>query len=306
MRPHTERLVNQFPTVAAGLSGEARIDSDHSMSSILSFGFKDVEERAPGGVQDGFGQMMIFHHRINIEVLNGNLLILLAVRFGYFEVEITALPLDLQMSVRRTPCSLLAPSRAWLAPAHLALFASEGLLALAKEARVCHGPAFGVGQKDFQTYIDADSGVRTKSGGMVALRLGLTDDEGVPVSINSEYQVTGVRSSFQWTMEFDLEGRPNLLGDGQMLPIRVQREVRLVLPQLDRVPAIGGFEAREAALLTEFFPGKEAFERFLQAICEHLDGRSRHMGTASSFEASRQIVLQQERAVLFIVLLGGS
>jgi len=87
MRPHTERLVNQFPTVAAGLSGEARIDSDHSMSSILSFGFKDIEERAPGGVQDGFGQMMIFHHRINIEVLNGNLLILLAVRFGHFEAS---------------------------------------------------------------------------------------------------------------------------------------------------------------------------------------------------------------------------
>ena len=54
MRPYTERLVNQFPTVAACLGGEARIDSDHSMSSILSFGFKDVEERAPGGVQDGF------------------------------------------------------------------------------------------------------------------------------------------------------------------------------------------------------------------------------------------------------------
>ena len=114
MRPHTERLVDQFPTVAAGLSGEARIDSDHSMSSIFSFGFKDVEERAPGGVQDGFGQMMIFHHRINIEVLNGDLLILLAVRFGYFEVEITALPLDLQMGMRRTPCCLLAPLRAGL------------------------------------------------------------------------------------------------------------------------------------------------------------------------------------------------
>ena len=141
---------------------------------------------------------------------------------------------------------------------------------------------------------------------MVALRLGLTDDEGVPVSISSEYQVTGVRSSFQWTMELDLEGGPKLLGDGQMLAISCQREVRLVLPQLDRVPAIGGFEAREAALLTKFFPGKEAFERFLQAICEHLDGRSRHMGTASPFEASRQIVLQQERALLFIVLLGGS
>ena len=137
MCTHTEGPLHPFPTVAARLSGEARVDSDHSMSSILSFGFKDVEERAPGGVQDGFRQMTIFHHPINVEVLNGNLVILLAVRFGHFEVEITALSLDLQMSVRRTPCRLLAPLRA--------LLASEGLLALAKEPRVCDGPAFGVG-----------------------------------------------------------------------------------------------------------------------------------------------------------------
>ena len=141
---------------------------------------------------------------------------------------------------------------------------------------------------------------------MLSLRLRLADNEGVPVSIRPMQQMTGVRSSFQWTMELDLEGGPKLLGDGQMLPIGGKREVRFVLPQLDRVPAIGGFEAREATLRTEFFPGKEAFERFIQAICEYLDGRSGHMGSTSSFEASGQIVLQQERAVLLIVLLGGS
>ncbi len=306
MRTHTEGLLNQFPTVAACLCGEARIDSDHSMSSVLSFGFKDVEERAPTGVHDGFRQMMIFHHPIDVEVLNSNMVILLGVLFGHFEVEITALPLDLQMGLRRTTCGLLAPFRAFLASAQLALLASEGLLALAKELRVFHGSAFGVGQKDFQSHIDADIGVRTSSGSMFSLRLRLADNERVPVSIRPMHQMTGLRYSFKWTMEFDLEGGTNLLGDGQMLPIRGKREVRLVLPQLDRVPAIGGFEAREPALLTKFFHSKEAFERFIQAICEHLNGRSRHMGSASSFEASRQIVLQQELAVLFIVLLGGS
>jgi len=65
MGSHTQRLLNECATVATGLCGEAWIHSDDLMSSTRSLGFKYVEERAPGGIHDGFGQVMVFHHMVD-------------------------------------------------------------------------------------------------------------------------------------------------------------------------------------------------------------------------------------------------
>ncbi len=117
------------------------------MSSTLSLGSQDIEERAPGGVHDGFRQMMVLHHPINIQVLNGNMLILFSILFGDLEMKVTTLPLDLQVGV----CGALrsfAPSLRTLLPAcNRALLASERLLTLAIIAWVLDGTALAIGQE---------------------------------------------------------------------------------------------------------------------------------------------------------------
>ncbi len=60
MGTHRERFLDDFSTPVAFLAGESRINSHDLMSSIRSFGFKDVKKRAPTGITDGFGQMLIF------------------------------------------------------------------------------------------------------------------------------------------------------------------------------------------------------------------------------------------------------
>src|SRR6266567_3983388 len=49
MRTYRQRLLHYLATFETLLRGEARVHSDDLMSSVCSFGFKDVEERAPGG-----------------------------------------------------------------------------------------------------------------------------------------------------------------------------------------------------------------------------------------------------------------
>jgi hypothetical protein len=62
MGANTQTPMDECATTATCLGGGARVDSDHLMSSLLSFGFKNGEKCAPGGVHDAFGQVMVFDH----------------------------------------------------------------------------------------------------------------------------------------------------------------------------------------------------------------------------------------------------
>ena len=121
MCTHTEGLLHPFPTVAARLSGEARVDSDHLMSSILSLGFKDVEERAPTGVQDGFRQMTILDHVGDSQSFHHNTLIAFGISFSRLEMMIATLAIDLQMVLATVPPAS-ASLDPFFSPAQLALF----------------------------------------------------------------------------------------------------------------------------------------------------------------------------------------
>ena len=79
MRAHTQALLNECATVATPLCREARAHSDHLMSSVLSFGFKDIEECTPTGVHDGFRQVMVLDHVDDLKVFYGNMVILFGI-----------------------------------------------------------------------------------------------------------------------------------------------------------------------------------------------------------------------------------
>ena len=128
MSANRERLLNQLPTVATCLCREARVDSDDLMTSSCSLLFKDSEKRAPTGVHDAFCQFMIFHPVVEREFLDRDMAIVFGVLLGDFVVEITALTANLQVSFRRITSGLAASVTAFLASAHLTLFAPQSAL----------------------------------------------------------------------------------------------------------------------------------------------------------------------------------
>src|SRR5579859_4849667 len=154
MGTHRQRFLHGLATLEALLRGEARVHSYHCVPSSLSLVTQDVEECAPTGIHDALCQGMVVCHVENVQLLNSNHLVLLAVLLRYFEMEITALPRNLEMGLRRAPSSLAAAMTPLLPSAQLALFAPQGLLRRAIETRVLYGVALTIRQKRLQPNIN--------------------------------------------------------------------------------------------------------------------------------------------------------
>lgn len=88
MSTNTQGLLNQLPTVATCLCRETRIDSDDLMTSSFSLLFKDIKKRAPTGVHDALCQVMIFHHVVNREFLDRNMVIVFGIQLCRLRVEV--------------------------------------------------------------------------------------------------------------------------------------------------------------------------------------------------------------------------
>jgi hypothetical protein len=104
-----KRLLDPLTTPRAFLRGVAGVHSNDLMSSTFSLGSENSEERASGGVHDALCEMVVFDHAINVQVFNGNMLILFRVVCSDLEMKITALPFDLQMGLRRALRSFSTP-----------------------------------------------------------------------------------------------------------------------------------------------------------------------------------------------------
>src|SRR5260370_7109272 len=119
MRPHGKRLLDDLTTPETFLRSVAGVHSNDLMPSTLSLGFKDIEERAPGGVHDTFCEMMVFDHAVNVQVLDGNVMILFSIRFGDLEMKVTALPLNLEIRSFGTLVSFPTSLPSFLSPYNL-------------------------------------------------------------------------------------------------------------------------------------------------------------------------------------------
>src|SRR5713226_1917012 len=300
-----KRLLDPLTTPIAFLRGVAGVHSNDLMSSTFSLGSENIEERAPGGVHDALCEMVIFHHPINVQVFNGNMVILFSVLFSDLEMKITALPFDLQMGLRRALRSFSTPLRAFPAACNRALLASQGSLTLAIVSRVLYRLSFRVRQEGLKTDINADIRMLTRGRQMLILGFSLADDESIPMPIRTQDKMCCPGRSFNRTMQLDLDGATQLLGDRQMLATIGKREIGLVLSQLNGMPSIRFLETGETSLLTQFAHGKEAFEGLIQTISQHLDRGSRHMLTPTTTERCSQVIFQEEFACLLIVLFGG-
>ncbi len=241
MRTDTERLLDNLTTPVARLRGVAGVHSDDLMTSSCSLLFKNVEECTPGGIHDGFRQMMVINHIGDLKVFYRNPLIAFSIGPGSLEMEVTALAFDLEMGLGGAPGSLASTLRTLLTTRYRALLAPQSGLALAIVAGVLNRVPIAVSEERRKSYIKTNVRMLTHRWGMLVLWLCFTDNESVPVSIASSYQVTGLRYSFDGPMQFDLEGCTQLLGDTKMFAIGGKLKVRLVLTQWNGVPSYSAF-----------------------------------------------------------------
>src|SRR3989440_5709024 len=162
---------------------------------------------------------------------------------------------------------------------------------------------FTIGEKRLQANINTDSRMSAGTWIMCCLGSGFTHNQSVPMPISTQDKMCCFRCCLYWTVQLDLDRTSQLLGDDEMLPIRGKLKIRYVLPQLDRVPAVGLLETRETNTRESvLFGSKIAFERFREAICKHLHSGSRNVLTLP-LESLFQIVLRGKRPILLIVCL---
>ena len=193
MGSYRERFLHDLATLVTFLAGEARVHSYHLMTSSFSLVTEDVEECAPTGVHDALREMGIFHHVRHLKVFNCNQLIALGVRFRGLEMVIAALPVDLQVRLRHVLRGFPASMTTLLTSAQLALLASQGSLRGTIETRVLNGVTLTISEKGLQPNVNADVRMLTCRGKVFRLRFRFADDEGIPMSIRTQYQVDRFR-----------------------------------------------------------------------------------------------------------------
>lgn len=304
MGTHRQRFLYDLSTLVTLLCREARVDSNHSMTSSLSLFLEDSEKRAPTGVQDAFCKVMVFHHSGDSQVLNGDVMIGLSILFSDLEMMVAPLAIDLQVRLSNVTGSLAATVTAFLAATQLALFASQGFLRRAIEAGVLNRLAKGIRQKGLQPHINADVMVLASGREVFGVWFSLTDDERIPVPIRAMNKMHGFGSTLYRTMELDLEKLPQLRRNMQMFVIDIQPHITggSVLPELNRVPAIRLFEPGEPDTRnTQRFSSEKPFERLGEAISKHLYGGGWHVFTTTALEPCCQIVLRGKRALVLIL-----
>jgi hypothetical protein len=306
MGPYRESLLHDLPTVVTFLRREAWVDSSHLMTSSCSLIFKDSEELSPTGIENGFAEMMVFGHIEDIQVLNGNHAIRLGVLLGNLEMEIPSLTANLEMGLGYIASSLAASRTALLAPAQLALLASQAFLRSAIIAGVSDSLALRVSKKDFESDVYANIGMLTLRWSVFNLCFLLAGNQGIPMFVSTTDKIDRLGFAFDRSMELDLEEVSQFLGHDQVFLIFMQVTVLAVLAQLNAMPSVRRLETGEAHIReSQFFGSEEPFESFIESVCKALDRRGRHMSTSAAFKGSLKAVFAREGALTLILGLDG-
>jgi hypothetical protein len=136
MRPNGQGFLNDLATLMALLGGEAWVNSDHLMTSVCSFDFKDNEKGSPRSVDDARCQMMVLDHVGDLQVLNTDVLIGSSIALSYLKMEVASLTANLEMGFCHTANRFPAAFAPLLATAFDMFFTTQGSLRKAIDTRV--------------------------------------------------------------------------------------------------------------------------------------------------------------------------
>jgi hypothetical protein len=303
--PDRERLLNDLNAVKAPLRGESRRHFDNPYSSFFRFEYEDVLEGRPTRVCDGASKVAVLEHILDSQVLNRNKGVPIHVVPRRLVRVVLALAGYSEVDLRRLPSRLAPAVGAFLSTRHLALRPPEFLRRPLEATRVLSGVALRVGDEVREANVKADGST------IPFLRCisEIANDKDIPVPVGAIDEVSGFGMTFEQPVLLDLEEATEPLGNPQPPGIGVEEHVSPapVLTKLNAMPAVSGFEARKANLLTKLLAVKESLESFVESAREGLNSRLWDMlragATATSFEPIREVVATKELARLDVMSL---
>src|SRR5688500_1334298 len=122
---------------------------------------------------------MILDHTLDVQRFDHDNAVIVSVTPGDLAQEILALAGHLQVYLGDGAGRLLAAMGALLTSRKFALRSAELLVALSQVARVSDLVSLGIGEKDLESYVDADGGSALKNRGVFQL----ADDQHVPLAV---------------------------------------------------------------------------------------------------------------------------
>jgi hypothetical protein len=303
MSPDRKRLPNDLATVEAPLRSEVRWHFDDSRSGALSLECEDILERGPTCIGDGLCKVVVLEHVLGSKIFDGDKGVAVDVASRRLVSVVLTLTGYSEVLFRLLSCHLLAAVGALLSPCRLALCSAKLFRRPLPTVRVLDRVSVGVRDEVGEPNVETDPGAVSLFGRIAHI----ADDEHVPVSVGAVDEVRRLGSPFERAMLFDLEATPELLRDSQLASVGINVHVppAPVLSELDRVPAVRHFEAREPDLPSELFAAKETLERLVESVGEGLHrglgNVLRARATATPLEPMRKVVTGQELARLIVM-----
>jgi hypothetical protein len=296
--PDGQGFGRDITTLTAHLRGVLRRDFHHSPTSFFRFVFEYLHELFPAGVVDAPGKGMILDHTLDVQRFDHDNAVIVSVTPGDLAQEILALAGHLQVYLGDGAGRLLAAMGALLTSRKFALRSAELLVALSQVARVSDLVSLGIGEKDLESYVDADGGSALKNRGVFQL----ADDQHVPLAVGPQPQVHGPGDTFKRPVLLNLYALAQLARHFQPAFAQAHVSTLTVLSEVDRMPAVGCFEPREAGRLPTFLAGYETPECLVESISEHLYRACRNAFATATLEASGECVLEEKLAGLSVVV----
>jgi len=305
MSPDRKRLPNNLATVEAPLRSEVRWHFDDSRSGALSLEREDILETGPTRISNGSCEVVVLEHVLGSQIFDSDKSVTVNVASRRLVRVVLTLTGYSEVLLRLLSCRLLAAVGALLSPCRLTLRSAKLFRRPLAPARVLDRVSVGVGDEVNESNVEPDSGAVSLFGRIAHI----ADVEHVPVPVCAVDEVRRLGNPFERAMLLDLEAFPELLRDSQLAGVGIEVHVPSapVLSELDRVPAVRPFEAREPYLPSELFAANETLERPVEPVGKRL---YRGLGdvliaraTATSLESIRKVVTGQELARLIVMSL---
>ncbi len=102
-------------------------------------------------------------------------------------------------------------------------------------------------------------------------------------------------------MELDLQGFTDLCRHDEVFFVFMQVHIFAILSELDGMPLVALFEAREADFSLQCLESEKPLKGFGKAVCKALYRCGWDMLASASFETSGEIILARERPLVLIL-----
>lgn len=245
-----------MPALAAILTCVGWIDRHVLSASIFCFTRKLLGESSPCRIRDAFGEAMIVHHPIDVQIFHADDAELIDDFTRLLVRKVMPLESNALMHARHNLAPLGSCGRVLLLLAEKTLCLSERVLFRAKETRIIYTVASRKVSEGFKSHIYSDLFKRFRQGLRV---FNLTGEGSVPLARRLTPNVASLNLPFNQAMQFDVDIAE--FREGQMMPVNLKACLR----EGETIVAMLSPKTRIARLFSRFHAAKESLKRKVEA-----------------------------------------